>query len=507
MRRKQSIFYNAILLTAVHLLLRLSGTSFQVYLSGRIGASGIGLLQLTLSAGNFAMVMGMAGIRTSCMYLTAEELGRGQNGSSSHALSACIRYSLITSLCASALLIALSSKISGSWIGNTSIRTSLFLFAAFLPIVCQCGVLTGHFTASGRIRTLAAVEVAEQFFTMGITIILLHAKSRWDSVRACECVILGSGIGSSFTLTLLLFLQKKTPRSNARPKPIAGHLLETAVPLALADMLKAGISTLENMMVPKRLAMNRITADPLAAFGVITGMVFPILMLPASILFALADLLIPELARCNTSHSHRRIRYLVSKGIRIAMIYGVLVGGIVFLSAQSLCNRLYSNAEAGIWLRRYTLFIPMLYCDALVDAMTKGLGQQRVCVRYNILTNTLDVLLLFLLLPSYGMNGYWFSFFITHLLNFTLSYRRLLKITGIRLSFSRGALCCMCAVISVGIAQYAPVLPTKLLIYPILLFSGMVLLGVLGKEDFLWLKGILIPQGTPAPAKKPPNRN
>ena len=149
----------------------------------------------------------------------------------------------------------------------------------------------------------------------------------------------------------------------------------------------------------------------------------------------------------------------------------------------------------------------MLYCDALVDAMTKGLGQQRVCVRYNILTNTLDVLLLFLLLPSYEMNGYWFSFFITHLLNFTLSYRRLLKITGIRLSFSRGALCCMCAVISVGIAQYAPVLPTKLLIYPILLFSGMVLLGVLGKEDFLWLKGILIPQGTPAPAKKPPNRN
>ena len=31
------------------LLLRLVGTSFQVYISGRIGAAGVGLLQLTMS--------------------------------------------------------------------------------------------------------------------------------------------------------------------------------------------------------------------------------------------------------------------------------------------------------------------------------------------------------------------------------------------------------------------------------------------------------------------------
>ena len=39
-------------------------------------------------------------------------------------------------------------------------------------------------------------------------------------------------------------------------------------------------------------------ASPLAAFGTVTGMVFPVLMFPACILFGLAELLIPELARC-----------------------------------------------------------------------------------------------------------------------------------------------------------------------------------------------------------------
>ena len=75
MPRKMPIFYSALLLTGVNLLLRMVGTSFQVYLSGRIGAAGIGLLQLVMSVGSLAMVAGMGGIRTATMYLTAEELG------------------------------------------------------------------------------------------------------------------------------------------------------------------------------------------------------------------------------------------------------------------------------------------------------------------------------------------------------------------------------------------------------------------------------------------------
>ena len=64
MSRKIPIFYSALMLTGVNLLLRFVGTSFQVYLSGSIGAAGIGLVQLVMSVGVLAMVAGMGGIRT-----------------------------------------------------------------------------------------------------------------------------------------------------------------------------------------------------------------------------------------------------------------------------------------------------------------------------------------------------------------------------------------------------------------------------------------------------------
>ena len=78
MRRTGTMFYSALLLTGANLALRMVSMGFQVYLSGQIGAAGIGLLQLVMSVSMLAMTAGMGGIRTSTMYLTAEEVGRGR---------------------------------------------------------------------------------------------------------------------------------------------------------------------------------------------------------------------------------------------------------------------------------------------------------------------------------------------------------------------------------------------------------------------------------------------
>ena len=97
MRRTGTMFYSALLLTGANLALRMVSMGFQVYLSGQIGAAGIGLLQLVLSVSMLAMTAGMGGIRTSAMYLTAEEVGSGRWQGVRRVLSACFLYSFFFS--------------------------------------------------------------------------------------------------------------------------------------------------------------------------------------------------------------------------------------------------------------------------------------------------------------------------------------------------------------------------------------------------------------------------
>ena len=494
MSRGKQIFYSALMLTGVNLLLRFVGTSFQVYISSVLGAAGVGLLQLVLSVGGLAMVAGIAGIRTATMYLTAEELGRNKRQNITWILSAGFLYSIVCSGTLAATLYCFAPQIAQLWIGDVRTVEALRLFAAFLPVSCLCSVMTGYFTAANRIGTLAAVEIAEQLASMAVTMAALQLWAGSDPGRSCMSVILGSCTGACLTLGCLVFLRiRETPLPGTRI-PIRSRLIRSAVPLGFADILKSGINTLENLMVPKRLAMNRHITDPLAAFGTVGGQVFPILMFPACILFGLAELLIPELARCNAAGSRGRIRYLVRRSLKVSMLYGTVMGGFLFLLAEPLCDRFYRNPDAGKSLKLYAILVPMLYCDAITDAMTKGLGQQKACVRYNILTSAMDVIFLYLLLPSYGMEGYFVSFLITHLLNFLLSLRRLFRISGVHLPMHIPMLTFSAALVSLWSSSYLLIPGLRCCAYVILLICTLFLLKILQKEDTLWLKKLIVPE-------------
>ena len=486
MTRRKPLFYSAMLLTAVNLALRMAGTVFQVYLSRKIGPEGIGLLQLTMSVGSLTLIAGIGGIRTAAMYLTAEELGRKRPWGLRGVLSGCGTYSILCSLGVGTVLYLFAPKIAESWIGNGAVAPALRLFSCFLPINCLCALMTGFFTGQNRIGTLAVVEVAEQLFSMTVTLVCLHFWAGSDAGRACRCVILGSAMGSCLTLLMLTALTVRQHIPKGKCTPMGRRVLQSAGPLALADTAKSGISTLEHMLVPKRLALA--VANPLAVFGIVTGMVFPVLMFPACILFGLSELLIPELARCHCGGGEKRIAYLLHRSLKLSLLYGVCFGGLLFLGGNALCLRLYSNPEAGNLLRLFAPLAPMLYCDAITDAMTKGLGQQHMAVRFNILTNILDVIGLYFLLPVWGLKGYFVSFFLTHALNFFLSLRHLLRITKQNLCAYIPLWALTCAIASVWLCGKVPEPILSCAAFVPVFFSSLYLTGVLKGEDLRWLR-------------------
>ena len=490
MGRKMPIFYNALLLTGVNLLLRLVSTSFQVFLSGRIGATGVGLLQLVLSVGGMTLTAGMAGVRTATMYLTAEELGKGRDKNVTWVLSSCLLYSFICSTAVGLGVYAFAPVIASSWIGDVRVTGAVRLVAAFLPVNCGVGVMVGYFTGANRIAALAAVEVAEQLCSMLITTLSLIAWAGDDIGRACQSVILGSCGGSFLTLACLVILRlREKPRVGSKI-PVRNRLLDIALPLAVADDLKVGINTVENLMVPKRLALY--TGAALAQFGMVSGMVFPLVMFPAALLFGLADLLIPEMARCNAAESRGRIRYLARRTLRFAGIYGMLCGGILYLWAEGLCESLYGSSEASTFLRMYALLVPMLYCDLVIDAMNKGLGQQKVCVWYNIFTALMDVAGLYVLLPKWGMTGYFVSFFISHAVNAGLSLRLLVKSARLHLRTRVGVTAVVCMGFSLYFSEKVEIIAGKCLVFAGVIGVSLWLLDVLRREDLLWIRGLVM---------------
>lgn len=491
MKKGNEIFYQTMLLTGANFLLRLAGMSFQVYLSGRIGAEGIGLLQLVLSVSALSFTVGSAGIRTCATYLSAGELGRGKAGDLSGVLAGCCQYSLLFGGGTAIALWCAAPWLCAVWIGDQAAAAALRLFALFLPVKCLHGVMTGYFTAVKRVGGAVAVAFLEQGCSMAVTFLLLARWAGADSGQAALAVAAGSCAADALGFLALLAMQRMTAGRSTRRRPPYGRILRVALPLAVADTLRSGLNTIEDLIIPRQLALYAGTVNAMADYGMIRGMVFPVLMFPAAVLFSLAELLIPEFSRCAARGSRERVRYLAKKGLRAATLFGLCAGGMLFALSDALGELLYQSRQAGSLIRLYAPFVPMLYTDTLVDAMCKGLGQQNANARYNTLTSFLDVVFLWVLLPRLGLGGYYVSFAVSHLVNFALSLRRLVRVSGIRLTIGKPVLAAVCTAAACCLASLVDGLLPAGGCFLLLLGGLWYLCKVVGGEDFRWLRKLL----------------
>ena len=90
------------------------------------------------------------------------------------------------------------------------------------------------------------------------------------------------------------------------------------------------------------------------------------------------------------------------------------------------------------------------------------------------------------------MRGYIVSFAVTHILNFILSLRLLLKITRQRLSPRTPLLTILSAGLSAALCIPCGTLWLRAVCFPAAFVSLLVLLRVLDGEDLQWLRGLLL---------------
>lgn len=492
--QRRSLFFDALLLTGTNLLLRTVGLAFQSYTAALMGAAGVGLLQLIMTVGMLAGTVGSSGVRVAAMVLSAQEFARRSIRGVRSAMRCCLLYGLLVSTAAALMLFVLSDAVARFWVQDLRAVLSLHVTAVFLPATVLSSVMSGYFTACGKVRTLVFAQIAERLTAVGVT--LLFLLYRRDAAWVCAAIVGGSGVASAFCFAVLFALYRKDCRAVTNEKvPMAKRLFQLSVPLALGDYMRQGLSAVEQFLIPYGLAKCADREAAMASYGTVVGMAFPVVMFPAAIIWSVADLMVPALSRCLAVGNTRRILVLTDRCFRLGSIFAAAVAGTLWLSSDLLGRLLYQSAEAGRAIRLFSPMVLFLYLDNVVDGMHKGLGQQVACVRYNTFTNVLDVVGLYTLLPHFGVAGYLFTYAVSHLVNFFLSIRKLLQVTGYSPSVERLIALFSLFLVCAGVCIFLPEVLRAAVFLPLfLLFCCKTRL--ISREDRVWLRSALHPVKT-----------
>ncbi len=433
MKKNSNLLIHTIIMTIVNLIMKSAGVSFNAYLTSQIGSAGIGLFQLVMSVYSLAVTFSSAGIRLAATRLTVEIEASGKNDINK-TIGICITYAGLCGSIIGIILFVFSDLISSSWIGNALTAFPLRVLALSLPFVSMSSALGGYFTATGQIPQYSFVQMIEQGVKITIVVFLLNKFSHLGELYAAVSIVAGMTGAEIISFSLSTLLKKITsqPKTN-KPASNIKRMLRVALPDAAGTIARNILLTIEHLLIPKGFEKSGAgSAEALAAYGKIHGMAMPVLLYPSAILSSFASLLIPELAGKNEIGDKKSISITVSKSLKTTFIFSVICSLAFYIFAPFISYTVYKTNEAVTYIKILSPLVPVMYLDMITDGILKGLDQQVYSMRYNIIDSLLCVFLVIFLLPNYAVKGYIFILYSSEIINFYLSFGRLIKICDIR---------------------------------------------------------------------------
>lgn len=154
-------------------------------------------------------------------------------------------------------------------------------------------------------------------------------------------------------------------------------------------------------------------------------MAMPIIMFPASLLASFSSLLIPEFSRYHAHNDYKKIRKYSDKLIICTFLVSIFIEFFIFKFSDKLGVFIYNDKEVCFYIKLFSLLIPFIYLDIVIDCILKGLDAQVSVMFINIVDLLISISVIMLFVPWFGIKGYIIAIFISEILNFILSFWKL----------------------------------------------------------------------------------
>ncbi len=501
MKNTKRLLINTLTLAATSFLMRTVGVAFNVYLTGRLGAAGIGLFSLVTDVYAMALTFSFAGLPLASTRLTVEDSGKNA-GQGAWIMRRCALYGLTVGCMMLAAVWFGAELIAKLWLGDIRTASSLRILALSLPAASVGCAFSGYFTARRTVLKYAAVQIFEQAVKIAVSVLMLRFWAAKGAEYACDAVALGITISQISSLLCAFLLYKSTKHQKPKEKTPGGlrALLRIALPDAAGSCARSVLLTIEHLLIPVGFRKSGQSAGgAMTLYGVIHGMALPVILYPAATMTALASMLVPEFAECAARSNRNRIDSMAARAIKITVLFSMGTAGIMFIFSEGLSQCIYGDGQCAEYLRVLAPLLPIMYTDTTVDGILKGLDQQVYSMIYNIIDSAMCVVLVLILIPKYSVKGYVAILFISEIVNFSLSIHRLSKVCTLEInimdSIIKPAVCVTASFLAglllssaqgSGKAALTIIITVNAAVYILLLM----LTGSISAQDIIWFKNI-----------------
>jgi len=427
-------------MTVFSLINKLLGVFLRLFLSNRIGSEGMGLYQLIMSVYTMFSTFATAGFTVSVSRLIAEKDER--SGSDAKLLlKNSFTASAVISIVATVIMLVASDFIAVRFLSDERCGAPLRILALSMPFMAVAACLKGWFIAKQKVTVTSSASLFEQIVKITVIALFLNVfmAQTQDIGALCTGIVMGVTISEMCSFTyLLLFcvLPERKRKESSLPtetkKDSMRSLINVTLPISLSVYLTSILHTAETLLIPyvfESYSGDRSLA--LSQFGMIRGMVVPILFFPFAFLASLISVFTPEISRLNLLSDRRPLNARISSIMSFVSLLSVAVGGLFFFLPNEIGEAFYPNENTAYAIKVLAIVTPFMYVETVSDGLLKAIGEQVQTLKFSVYNSVLRVVLIILFVSRTGENGYLWLLVISNTFTYALCRHRLYKVTSV----------------------------------------------------------------------------
>jgi stage V sporulation protein B len=436
-RSKPTVLQNTAVITSVSCFERALGFLYRIVLARLLGAEGVGVYQIALSHSLLFQTASGGGIPVTLSRTVSTLNAQGKSRFSSGALSAALLLGLCISLPCTLFLLPFAEHVPFFATDAPVLKIltlSLVATSAYVAI-------KGYFWGNKEFFTPAALEMAEQIFTVALGVLFLSGAQGLTALQGAERAAWAHTLACvlSFILALaVLLIRKPKPTS---PRPFFRPLLRSAAPITAVRVGTTATGAAVAVLFPLSLMQSGMSESmALRAFGVITGMAMPLLCAPLTVIGSLAIVLVPELAAAAQKRNLAKLRSSVERSLLFSLALTCLLLPFYVALGDSLGALAYQNAMAGEMISRAAPILLPLGMHAILTSVLNSLGFERKTLMLSLVGSALFLAGICFLPPLVGVYAFPLSMFLQMTVELICGFHILQKSCPVSADFAKKSL-------------------------------------------------------------------
>lgn len=435
-------------LTGLSALSQVLGFFYRVGLSRLVGAQVMGLYQLVMPVYAVLMSVAATGLTAAVSNLSARYLALGNPRAVKQTVRSGLMLFAGVLLPLGVLTVVLYDPISVCFMGDARTQLGLVLL---VPCVALTGVENIHkhfFYGTGRVRAPAVVELLEQLIRAGAVLGLLVVFLPQNAERTVGLIVTGMILCEVFSSSVLVGLfRREMARMGAggageRPGRLCMRMVSIAAPVTLTALLGNLMNAVNAAMVPQWLVASGMErGEAMAAFGVVCGMIMPMLSVPMLFLGAVNLILMPRVARSCALGDMARARRYIQRALESVCALILPCMALMTVVGGRLGKLLFAQEQMGRYLTPLALSLVCGAVHSVLSGALNGAERQGASAAIALVCDGVQLGVTWAAMGrgGRGMEGFVAGMVLSGALGMVLALWAVCRYTGLRPSLWRAA--------------------------------------------------------------------